>query len=222
VQLCETQQWPITIYVMALLLNGQQRFWFADLPRVLDAAAGERLAIDGEVVDLTSGERAATEKRLTRRLRELAGCEALGYVDRIAAAAGLPDGHAGRRHFVNADFVRRYVGSSVVSFGSHSVDHQAFSAQSRDQIAEQLSHSRSVLELTLGGPNAHFCYPYGSADAIGPVAPKLAGMYYRSATTLIRGLCTTDSDLFYLPRIALYEQDRWPRVLAKMLLAPAA
>lgn len=220
--LCDAERWPVTIYLMSSLLTGQRRFWFGELDDVLRAAAGQRFQVDGDVVDLSEAAFGRTRVRLIRRLCALPGADAMVLVDRITAAAGVATPGRHPRRFVTVDFVKRYASNPSVSFGSHTVDHQALSVQSAADIDRQLSESRRCLEAAVGRPVGHFCYPYGSAEWIGSTAPRLVAAHYASATTMIRGVCTPTSDLNYLPRVPLYERDSAARVRAKMLLAPWA
>ena len=86
-------------------------------------------------------------------------------------------------------------------------------------MACQLSESRLQLEDLTGRPVRHLCYPYGYPKWIGDAAPRIASRIYRSATTMVRGLCTGESDPWYLPRVSLYESDSIERGLAKFVLA---
>jgi len=134
------------------------------------------------------------------------------------AAAGIGRNN-GAQPFVDLRFVQRYAQSDCISFGSHTVDHRALTSQSDGQVACQLSESRLRLEDVTGRPVGHLCYPYGYPRWIGDTAPRIASRIYRSATTMVRGLCTDQSDPWYLPRVSFYQSDSINRGLAKMVLA---
>jgi peptidoglycan/xylan/chitin deacetylase (PgdA/CDA1 family) len=219
-QMCEARGWPITIYLIAGLFGAQRRLWFGELPDVLRQATDRCFEVDGELIDLRSGAFARTKARLDERLRQLSGAEAIQFIDRVRAAAGICRG-ADIQPFVGVDFVRRYAHSDCVSFGSHTVDHQALAIQPDLQVACQFTESRLRLEDLTGRPVGHLCYPYGYPRWIGDTAPRIAGGIYRSATTMVRGLCTDQSDPWYLPRVSFYQRDSIDRGLAKIALALA-
>jgi Polysaccharide deacetylase len=218
--LCEAERWPITIYLMTALLGGQARFWFGELSEVLSAAAGRRFALGDEIFDLTGPAFGSTKARLVKRLRSLPGRDAIELVDRIREAADVVCHVPGHRRFVDREFVSTYAASDWIAFGSHTVDHQALAVQSEQQVLRQLSESRTRLEEAVGRPVIHFCYPYGYPEWIGDAAPRLASRYYRSATTMVRGVCTSRSNPCYLPRVSLYECDSAARAFAKIFAAP--
>jgi peptidoglycan/xylan/chitin deacetylase (PgdA/CDA1 family) len=216
--MCESRGWPMTIYLIAAALGRRQRMWFAELPDLLRSTAGRRLVVDGEVVDLRPQAFEATKARLFDDLRRVPAEEAIQFIDRTWGAAGIDKG-ANLQPFVDVEFVQRYAPSDCVSFGSHTVDHEALAIQSEHQVACQLSESREQLEGLVGQPVAHLCYPYGYPTWIGNAAPRIASGVYRSATTMVRGLCTDQSDPWYLPRVSFYESDSVERGLAKIALA---
>jgi peptidoglycan/xylan/chitin deacetylase (PgdA/CDA1 family) len=219
---CEARGWPITIYLIAALFGPQKRLWFAELPELLRRAAGTCFEVDGELIDLRPRAFAATKQRLFLQLRDLPDADAIGFIGRARVAADIDGGDPGEdiQPFVDVAFVQRYARSDCVSFGSHTLDHQALAMQSDRQVACQLSESRLRLEDLTGRPVRHFCYPYGYPRWIGDAAPRIASRMYRSAATMVRGLCTERSDLWYLPRVSLYQTDSTERGLAKILLAP--
>lgn len=216
-EVCEARRWPITIYLIAGLFGARQRLWFAELPELLRQAAGRRFDVDGEVIDLRSRAFAGTRAGLVERLRQLPADEAIWFIDRAMAAAGIGRNN-GAQPFVDLRFVQRYAQSDCISFGSHTVDHRALTSQSDGQVACQLSESRLRLEDVTGRPVGHLCYPYGYPRWIGDAAPRIASRIYRSATTMVRGLCTDQSDPWYLPRVSFYQSDSINRGLAKMVL----
>jgi peptidoglycan/xylan/chitin deacetylase (PgdA/CDA1 family) len=216
---CEARGWPITIYLIAGLFGGRQRLWFAELSELVRQAAGRCFDVNGELVDLRPRAFTATKERLAEQLRQLPGAEAIQFIDRARSAAGLGGGDD-VQPFVDLRFVQTYACSDCVSFGSHTIDHQALTLQSDGEVACQLSESRVRLENLTGRPVGHFCYPYGHPKSIGDAAPRIASRIYRSATTMIRGLCTERSDPWYLPRVSFYESDSVERGLAKIVLAP--
>lgn len=218
--LCEREQWPITLYLVSRLCGCRTSLWFAELPPLVAAARGTRLAVDGWELDLTTpGRERATVAVVTERLKLLSGDDALATVSRLRLAAGLPSTEP-RGAFVGADFVRRYSGSRWVKFGSHTTDHQSLAAQDETNLHAQSVDSRSALEQLAGQPVRHFAYPYGAPKDFGAVAPPIVSRYYDSAVTMVKGVCGGTTDLARLPRVPLYNSDGEMRMIAKIALAP--
>jgi peptidoglycan/xylan/chitin deacetylase (PgdA/CDA1 family) len=219
--ICERERWPITIYLISSLYEAATTLWFAELPLLVEDARGERLTADGHVLDLTDASTARrTTAEVTAWLRTLPGAAAVRMIDQLRASAGLPARARSRGSFVDGEFVKRHASSRWITFGAHTVDHQALAVQSGAGVRRQLIESRARLEALSGTGVRHFCYPYGDRAAIGELAPRLAGTLYRSATTMMRGVCTAQCDLWRLPRIPLYDSDSDQRVLTKLALSP--
>lgn len=218
--LCERERWPVTLYLVSHLCGCRTSLWFAELPPLVGAARGTRVAVDDWELDLTTpGRERATVAFVTERLKLLSGDDALGTVSRLRVAAGLPPTEP-RAAFVGADFVRRYSGSRWVKFGSHTTDHQSLAAQEESDLHAQSVNSRSALEQLAGQPVRHFAYPYGAPKDYGAVAPPIVSRYYDSAVTMVMGVCAESTDLVRLPRVPLYNSDGEMRMIAKIALAP--
>ena len=66
--------------------------------------------------------------------------------------------------------------------------------------------SKKIIESHTNKKVHSFCYPYGSKESIGNIAPKIAAKHFSSAVTLIHGRLQ-NKDFFYLPRVGLYKED---------------
>ena len=78
--------------------------------------------------------------------------------------------------------------------------------------------SKNAIEECTGKKVNSFCYPYGAAKSINSPAVEIASKYFDSATTLIRGRLKK-SDLYYLPRIDFYEENKTSFVRLKVALS---
>ena len=96
--------------------------------------------------------------------------------------------------------------NQLISFQSHGVTHSAVSSLSEEKIEFEMTESRKIIESHTNKKVHSFCYPYGSKESIGNIAPKLAAKYFSSAVTLTHGRLEKNN-LFYLPRIGLYKED---------------
>jgi peptidoglycan/xylan/chitin deacetylase (PgdA/CDA1 family) len=219
--ICEREGWPITVYLVSSLYDAATTLWFAELPLLLEEAAGKRIAADGHVLELTQPSAARrTTKEVIAWLRTLPGDAAVDMIHQFRASAGLAPRTCLAGDFVDSDFVKRYASSQWITLGAHTVDHQALSAQSGQRLRWQLAESKARLEALAGTGIRHFCYPYGDREAIGELAPQLVRDLYRSATTMTRGVCAAHCDLWRLPRIPLYDSDSDQRVMTKLAVSP--
>ena len=218
--LCESERWPIMIYLVSSARAVCGNLWFSELPALLIAARGKRIQHEDWTLDLRNRLRTSgSTARLIARLKVLPGEQALNVVEGLRVAAGIPRGHEPRA-FVDAGFVERYRDSRWVKFGSHSADHQAVAAQSDAGLHEQWSESQRSLESLARRPVRHFAYPYGAPGDVGSAAPVQIARYYDSAVTMTRGVCDSRTDLARIPRVPLYDGDGHARMIAKIALAP--
>lgn len=218
-EVCTRRQWPVTIYAISSVVTRGGPLWFSETPSLLEKARGRRLEFWGQPWDFTGRQAAATKQAVVRALSALPADEALRQVDILRVALGEPPPARDSAVFIDERFVRRYAASAWVSFGAHTVDHQSLASQGEAMQRRQLVESKRVLEDITGRAVTHFCYPYGSPETIGPVAPELARSIFRSATTMARGVVSERSMPWYLPRIPLYDSDSDARMLAKVALA---
>jgi len=94
----------------------------------------------------------------------------------------------------------------LISFQSHGVTHSAVSTLNEKEIELEMVNSKKIIESHTNKKVHSFCYPYGSKESIGEIAPKVAAKHFSSAVTLIHGRLK-EKKLFYLPRIGLYKED---------------
>jgi len=96
--------------------------------------------------------------------------------------------------------------NQLISFQSHGVTHSAVSSFNEEEIEFEMINSKKIIESHTNKKVHSFCYPYGSKESIGNIAPKVAAKHFSSAVTLIHGRLKK-KDIFYLPRIGLYKED---------------
>ena len=96
--------------------------------------------------------------------------------------------------------------NQLISFQSHGVTHSAVSSLNEEEIDSEMIKSKKIIESHTNKKVHSFCYPYGSKESIGNIAPKVAAKHFSSAVTLIHGRLK-ENNPFYLPRIGLYKED---------------
>lgn len=63
--------------------------------------------------------------------------------------------------------------SGLVSFGSHTSSHRRLRSLPDDEIAQEITQSKQILEEKLGAPIASFCYPFGAGGFDKRVRPQV-------------------------------------------------
>ena len=87
---------------------------------------------------------------------------------------------------------------TLITIGSHTVDHPILSTLDDHQVAFELGRSRGWLEEALGRPIDLFCYPNGSQDAR---VRRMATQTYRAAVSTTEGRVLPGVDWHDIPRI---------------------
>ena len=200
--------WPMTFYLPTRYLDTGEAYWFFELGLLLKRAAGANVVFERMALNLGSPagiDRAWKILRgyfialpsydaVTHALRQLRS--SLLGVEARPEGLDLPPPISWER-------VRQLAHRDELSFEAHTVSHLALSRLSDDHLIAEMEDSRARIEEVTGRPVRHFCYPYGSPNEVGRVAPKHARSRFRSATTTARGRCASGVDLALLPRVPL-------------------
>lgn len=110
------------------------------------------------------------------------------------------------RVFLNWEEVRSLKNSGLVTFGSHTEDHNILTTLHMDEVRRELSRSKKRLAeenaTPLGGP-LFFCYPNGNAN--NEMAALVQDAGYAGAVTTKEGWNACDANRFLLNRIGLHD-----------------
>jgi peptidoglycan/xylan/chitin deacetylase (PgdA/CDA1 family) len=111
----------------------------------------------------------------------------------------------GRPDRVSWDEVSIMLGSGLIDFGSHTLDHLYLKdVKSDSELKRQIFGSKKVLEQKIQRPVEGFCYP------IGAFTPRIRQLVidagYKFATTVSPGKKYADQDLFALKRVKITEK----------------
>ncbi len=101
-----------------------------------------------------------------------------------------------------------------VVFGSHTKTHCFLAEADSETMCREISEAKEILQRELAATVDHFCYPYGSQDALCRAKVKEAG--YKTAVTTQRGYVEKGADLFLLKR-ALVRYRTHPLAFALIL-----
>ena len=216
--------WPMTFFLPTGAIDRQQPAWYHELPALLLASSGHTFSTGRMTFRLNgSSSIGAALDALTAEFRALNHPSEVEHRLRAIRRALLqsdeldPSLHVLRP--LTWERVRELSRHEELSFEAHTVTHMAMSRLSAADIHYEMTASRDKIREVTGRPVQHFCYPYGSAQDIGEVAPHIARRYFRSSVTMTRGRCTQTVDRARLPRVPLYEADQPHWVRAKIALA---
>jgi peptidoglycan/xylan/chitin deacetylase (PgdA/CDA1 family) len=89
-----------------------------------------------------------------------------------------------------------------IEFGAHSATHPDLTKLSSEQLfADEIVATRELIEQRTGRKQQAFAYPYGKTC---PQARKLVEKNFYAACSTDLDFATSDSDLYFLPRIDMY------------------
>jgi peptidoglycan/xylan/chitin deacetylase (PgdA/CDA1 family) len=216
--------WPMTFFLPTGSIDRQQPAWYHEIPALLLASSGRTFSVDHRTFQLNgSASIVSAIDALTTDFRALstsASVEGLLLTLRRALlSADELDPMLQVLRPLTWERVGELARHDELSFEAHSVTHLAMSRLSAVEIEKEMTESRTRIEGVTGRPVQHFCYPYGSWEDIGVVAPKIARRLFRSSVTMSRGRCTRRVDTALLPRVSLYESDTVHSVQTKAALA---
>jgi peptidoglycan/xylan/chitin deacetylase (PgdA/CDA1 family) len=150
------------------------------------------------------------------------GWPATVYVPTDFAGSERPMSWPGIDHWAGGEFERELVPMSWDEIGtlaargwevgSHTCSHPRLSRLGDEQLADELSRSKSVCEEHLGRPCESIAYPYGDHDARVVEAASRAG--YRAAGTLPSRMVARDP--LRWPRVGVYYGDDLRRFKVKV------
>ena len=111
----------------------------------------------------------------------------------------------------------RALAAAGMEIGSHGVTHRRFADLTREEVRDELVHSKQQLEAMLGRPVEIFAYPYNSVRRWMP--PLVLETGYRAA---VAGSAHGSADRFALYRIGVYAGTASEALLAQLPKRPAA
>jgi peptidoglycan/xylan/chitin deacetylase (PgdA/CDA1 family) len=101
--------------------------------------------------------------------------------------------------------------------GAHTRHHVHLPALSDAQSLHEIVACKVELEVAVGVPVQHFCYPYGEYGAAHVEMARQAG--YLTATTTARARCHAAADFWQLPRVPVLRSTTLPVFWLKVATA---
>jgi peptidoglycan/xylan/chitin deacetylase (PgdA/CDA1 family) len=209
--LFRARQWPATFYLPTSYLDTGRAMAFQWWWRLVPLLPRRRLDLPSGVIDLS---RPGAVEELTRKMERMWHSRrldvylpfTLDLADAVARDLGISRTELEGPAPISWPEVEQLSRDPLLQFESHGESHGAMSEMTEEEIAFEMLHSRDTIEEHTGRACRHLCYPFGTALAIGSVAPRLARRYYDSAVTMRLGAFDT-ADPWLAPRIPLYPQN---------------
>ncbi|HEX4997627.1 MAG TPA: polysaccharide deacetylase family protein [Terriglobia bacterium] len=200
--------WPMTFYLPTRYLDTGEPYWFLELDLLLERAPGKGFEFDGGWHSLDGPTaRAGASVFLRSYFKKRTSVQEVTDSLRALRRALLENESRPMDMPVPApvswERVRQLAAREELSFQAHTVNHLALSRLSEEGLISEMESSRVRIEEVTGRPVNHFCYPYGSPNEVGRIAPDFVRSRFRSATTTDRGRCAPGVDLALLPRVPL-------------------
>ena len=218
-EICLKNSWPVTFYLPTNYIDGDNLPFqkIELLEKSLDEKFYDLPQTDNKNLNKVSKKKLISD--LYKMIYVSNKSKVNLYLDHFIRQ--IPDYHKVKENMPKAiswNEIRNISKNQLSSFQSHSVSHTAVSALSEEEIKIEMIESKNAIEECTGKKVNSFCYPYGAAKSINSPAVEIASKYFDSATTLIRGRLKK-SDLYYLPRIDFYEENKTSFVRLKVALS---
>ncbi len=112
---------------------------------------------------------------------------------------------------------------NLFNFQSHTYNHESLGLCKREEIEVEFHKSKKVLEDLTCKEVFAICYPYGSKEIVGNKVFGIVSDYYSCGLSLVQGVCTSKTDVLFMPRIAIYPGDKlvvfWGKIYHYMFSA---
>jgi peptidoglycan/xylan/chitin deacetylase (PgdA/CDA1 family) len=173
---------PALVYVVTDLPDHNSWLWTDRLTHYLKRTGGVESATD-----------------LKRRLKRMPDQERRAYLDSLPGFDCAPPPEFTPLTWDDI----RLLAEDGVEFGAHTRSHPILSSlPDRHSVEDEIAGSKRRIELEIGAPIRHFCYPNGKpADYSLEVIDVVREAGFETAATTIVGINSTGADPFRLQRI---------------------
>lgn len=207
-KLFHDRQWPATFYLPTQYLDTGEPMAFQLWWRLKPILPRKKLELESGVVDLSAAPAFRAFSRKMESMWYSERQEAYLPLTRDLARAVMKELKISAKELrapapITWAEVKQIGASGLVRFESHGVSHTAMSALTERELVTEMSASQQIISEHTGRACRHLCYPFGSLESIGSLAPKVARRFYDSASTMTLGSVDV-ADPWLLPRIPLY------------------
>lgn len=205
---------PATIFLATGHIEHRRPFWFDRLDYALQHAhlAGREFKVGTEIIRFSTDRREdlrTSFKQMRDAAKRVDRPDTLmaQEMERLAEQLENESGHRLSDIFEHDDWsatmrwdeIRNANAQSLVTFGSHTVDHTRLGLSTEKEIRCQVLHSKETIEKQTSTECRFFCFPSGSFSARSMRVLQECG--YRAAVTTLEGLNTRSDDPLALRRI---------------------
>lgn len=203
---------PFAIYITTSFPDGEAILWWYAIEQMLQQ--NEQIALaDGRVLPCrTSQEKLDAFVSLRQSIMALPRDGLGDRVNAIFERVNFDWRQMCAEEALSWDDLRELARDPLVTIGAHTVSHPVLSALSPEQAYAEMRDSRERIEVRIGAPVAHFCYPFGSRNEVGAREFELAReLGFKTATTTRWGNIFPKhrKHLHGLPRVALTNAFDW-------------
>lgn len=202
---------PATVFLTTGYIGTQRWFWPEEVSLCLlksrDEVA-ERGVLPSFVQKELSRKGLGLKSSLERRvdcvvefLKKKPPEQRLIYIRQLKDACGLKSN--GKRLLMNWDEVREMGKSSLIEFGSHTMNHVLLDQLPLTEAQDEISLSKEVIGRKIGKKCVFFAYPNGNYNE--SIISSLGNAGFTAALTTKRGYVSSDSTLLELPRVGVHE-----------------
>jgi len=219
--LAKELQVPITIFLIPGYIESGHRFWWEEAKNIDRLTQLQEVTLEGKTYDMDRpAERAALLQLIDTRVRRAATvAEREQFLEIVHQALQVPAASSEEQMQLSMSWeeVQEMEASGWISFGAHTMHHPILGyLTDADEIMQEVTESRKVLEQQLKHPVAIFAYPVGKLEHIGEYgryAVQQAGFDW--AVTTVGGVNTQSTDPLMLHRIEVNLSDHWLVMAAK-------
>lgn len=210
--LLEKHQLPATVFLPTKFIDSGENFWtdsYAYLLAHRQTTILEKLSAPEvmTIVEYLDGLHGSYNDKLEIGIEYLKKYQLSTIEKTLDGLSEIWNVDIGRsdRYFLNWAEIAEMQDSGLISFGSHTVNHQILTTLNDGDIKKELSDSRKDLlqkNLLVSSCNS-FCYPNGNYTK--KIADMVRESGYRLAVTTKSGWNHVDADRFTLKRIGIHE-----------------
>ncbi len=203
---------PFSIYVTDQFPEGKAVLWWYQLESLLRGATVMDLPDGRQLVLDTDQKRQAAFLQLRQEIMNQRGVSAEQAYQIVTGDHGADWQTLCARHAMQWNHLRELAADPLVTIGSHTVTHSVLSGLSDEQAHTEIHQSKIRIEMQIGQPVDHFCYPFGGRGEAGPREFSIArAAGFRTATTTRFGNLYHEhlSCLHALPRIYVNNDFTW-------------
>lgn len=197
---------PATIYMTTRFLQGDTSMWWREL--------WERLELD-ETISISVNNTNYVWRTLSRDLKIkcfkeirqiLLGTDRNTYLSLVKQISVNGSPKAYPDLCLSSDEIMHLDHEGLVTIGSHTHNHFCLTNLTKNEVAEEMSRSKEILEGLLKKPVRHLAYPYGKPKEAGDREFSLAkDCGYETGVTTVNSGLSPSSNVFSLQRLEIRE-----------------